>query len=230
MPVNRSIEEEKFAVADNFGDDFDVDARPEQAKTTAPSAASVGSGWEAAEKLHTPAGDYPVDYKSSETIQVVKFIDPNGPFATYKQHFLNKRTEGKRSFVCSANEPQGCPLCTMLGDKPEEKRGFTIVNLSANPMQRQILTATPRFFKTLHAAHFSPQGPLDRHYWALSRTGQKQTTVYHMNAIKGRDLQEDWGIVEADAETAVASFEPYDNTVIRMTPYADLVAIAEELL
>jgi hypothetical protein len=51
-----------------------------------------------------------------------------------------------------------------------------------------------------------------------------------MNAIKGRDLQEDWNIIEADAEAAVASFEPYDNTVIRMTPYADLVAIAEELL
>jgi len=42
-------------------DTYMVDARPEQATSSA-----VQSGWEAAEKLTPPTGDFPVEFKHSE--------------------------------------------------------------------------------------------------------------------------------------------------------------------
>lgn len=206
-------------------DDFDIDARP-----SAPTSTSVGSGWGDAEKLSSPTtGDFPVDFRHSESIQVIKFIDPDGPFATYKQHFLVGKP-GKKSYVC-AGGTGSCPLCTTLNNRAEEKRSFTIINFSAEGgPQRQILTATPRLFKQLHAAHFSPQGPLNKNYWAISKSGEKQTTVYHLNAIKARDLDEDWNINGEDAEALVAATEPYTNAVIRETPHSELVEIANSLL
>ena len=160
------------------------------------------------------------------TIQIVKFIDEDGPFAVYRQHFLTQKTEGKRSYVSlGANDP----LCTKLGSKPEEKRAFTIINLSAPGMPRQMLIASTRLFKTLHAAHFSPQGPLNKSYWALSRTGKMQTTMYHVNPVKGRDLQEDWSINEEEANKAVASAVPFTRADIKEPTWEELEAVAASL-
>lgn len=220
MAINRT--ENKV---DEFVDDFDIDARPAQA-----SSAAVGSGWEAAEQLTTAStGNFPVDFKHSETQQVIKFIDADGPFATYKQHFLTGKV-GKKSYIC-LGETGNCPLCTVLKNRAEEKRAFTIVNFSVDgEPQRQVLTATPRLFKQLHAAHFSPQGPLNKNYWAISKSGEKQTTVYHLNAIKSRDLEEDWSINAEKAEAFVAETEAYTREIIRETPYAELLEIANSLL
>ena len=223
MPVNPSFKEADIEVADDFGNDFDINARPEQSTSTA-----VGAGWGDAEKLSTPSGDFPVDFKHTETPQVIKILDPNGPFATYKQHFLSQKTSGKRSYVCLGS---GCPLCTMLNHKAEDKYAFNIVNLSADGgSQLQILTATPRLFKTFHAAHFSPQGPLEKNFWALSRSGVKQTTVYHFNAVKGRDLQEDWNINEGNAMSFIGAVQLYDRAVIRENSVAELTEIAQDIL
>lgn len=227
MAIDRNLETEnydnKYAVADTFGDDFDVNARPAQATSAAPT--SVGTGWEDAEKMTSSTGDYPSEFKHSEEIQVIKFLDANGPFATYKMHFLSQKV-GKKSYVCLGAQ---CPLCVKLGHKPEDKRSFTIVNLSTDPFTRQILTATPRLYKSLHAAHFSPQGPLDKNFWALSRSGKQQTTTYHLNAVKGRDLKEDWNIDEAAATALIADTQPYDRSVIRENSYAELLEIATDL-
>jgi hypothetical protein len=220
MSVNRT---DFDTVEDTFGEDVDIDARPTQATST---STAVKSGWDAADELSTSEKDYPVEFKHSEDIQVIKFVDQNGPFASYKQHFLQQKTVGKRSYICiGAN----CPLCTVLENRPEDKRAFTIVNLSAGN-QRQMLISTPRFFKTLKAAEFSPQGPLPKNYWAVSRSGVKQTTVYNLNVIKSRDLLEDWGIDEATAETAVAATAVYERSAIRENSYAELLEIANELV
>lgn len=201
-----------------------IEARPVQTTST---STAIQSGWDAAEKLVTSSAEFPTEYKHSETFQLVRFVDQSGPFANYRQHFLKEKTEGRRSYVCIGDN---CPLCLKLGDKPETKRAFTIVNLTAKPYQRQMLIATPRLYKTLHAGEFSPQGPLTRNYWALSRTGQKQQTVYNLMAVKGRDLAEDWGLNEAEVEAAVANFKPFERSEIREDSHASLLEIADSLL
>jgi hypothetical protein len=208
-------------------ENFSVDDRPTQKAPTA-----IVSGWEAAEEL-TPRTEFtfPNEFKQSETPQIVKFIGDNGPFASFKQHFLVGKP-GKKSYVClNIKGNNDCPLCNVLHNKSEEKRAFTIVNFSADGgAERQVLIATPRLYKSLSNAQFSPQGPLTKPYWAMSRTGEKQTTVYHLQAIKSRDLQEDWGINEAEAEAMVSSVQPFEPSLYRENSYAELLEIAQEMM
>lgn len=222
MSVNRT--EEYLPESDDFTMDASIEDRPAQATSTA-----VQSGWDAAEKLITASGDYPTEFKFNEgEFSVIKFLDPNGPFAIYKQHFLQQKTVGKRSYVSLGPND---PLCVKLGSKPEDKRAFTIVNLSApGGPQRQMLIASPRLYKTLHAAHFSPSGPLNKNFWAISRTGKMQQTVYHLTPIKPRDLMEDWNINAEEAEKAIAEMKPYERSVIKEHTWAELDEIANSLL
>jgi hypothetical protein len=218
MAINPSFKEASFDADDDV---FDIDDRP----ANAGGASSVASGWASAEAFTAPAGDYPVEFKHTEQPQVLKFIDPDGPVAVYRQHFLTAK-EGKKSYVCLGN---GCPLCTELGNRPEDKRAFSVVNLSTAPFQRQLLIATPRLFKTLHSLNFTPQGPLAKNYWAISRTGVKQTTMYNVNPVKGRDLEEDWGINEAEVNDFLSSVEAYDRSVVKESSFAELLEIAKSL-
>jgi hypothetical protein len=203
---------------------FSVEDRPTQTTAT---TTSIQSGWEAAEQLVPTQTEFPTEFKHSESFQLVRFIDTAGPFANYRQHFLKDKTEGRRSYVCLGDT---CPLCLKLNDKPEIKRAFSVINLTAKPYQRQMLIATPRLYKTLHAGEFSPQGPLTKNYWAISRTGVKQQTVYNLMSVKARDIQEDWGLVEAEVEAAIANFKPFDRSAIREDSHAALVEIADSLL
>lgn len=224
MSVDRTTE---FTTEnDEFSNlDTELANRPAQSTSTV-----VLEGWDAAEKSVTAKGDYPTELKFTEgEFQIVKFLDPNGPFAIYKQHFLQQKTEGKRSFVCLGPND---PLCTKLGHKPEDKKAFTIANLSApgGPI-RQMIVASPRLFKTLHAAHFSPQGPLTKNYWAISRTGKMQQTVYHLTPVKARDLAEDWNITNVEEiEQAIADMKPYERSVIKENTWEELDVIADSLL
>lgn len=203
----------------------DVDDRP--AQSTASSTA-VLSGWESADAFAS-TGDYPTEVKFEENKHLVfKFLDQNGPFAIYKQHFLKQKTSGKRSYVCiGAN----CPLCLKLEDRPENKRAFTVVTLnSTEGMKRQILTAGARLYQALHAAHYSPQGPLTKGYWAIVRIGKGPQTTYTVTPIKERDLEEDWNIDQAKAADIVDVSEVYPRSIIKENTLDELDEIADSLI
>lgn len=219
MGINRTD------VSQFIDDDIDIDEAP--TASSAP-AANVSSGWEGAAALNAPSGEgFPTELKLNDQFQLIKFIDENGPFAVYSQHFLQQKTEGKRSYVClGAN----CPLCNRLGHKPEKKTAFSIINLTdgAN-IQRQMLIATPRLYKTLHAAEFSPQGPLTKNFWAINRTGKMQQTVYNLMSVKSRDLGEDWGLDPEEVAVQISSIKPFEATAIRGSSYEELLDIANAL-
>ena len=199
-----------------------VDERPEGATETA-----IASGWSAGDKMTITSTEFPTELKLNEKFQLIKFVDQDGPYAVYKQHFLQQKTEGKRSYVCLENN---CPLCTVLNHKPENKHAFTVAVITADGVIRQQLIATPRLYKTLHAAHFSPQGPLTKNFWSISRTGIKQQTVYNLQSVKGRDLHEDWSIDEATVEAALTTIEAYESSTVYRNSYADLLEIANALV
>ena len=202
----------------------ELDARPASATL---SVDSVKSGWGAAEAAIKPV-EYAKDFKMSEQIQVIKFLDPDGPYAIYSQHFLTQKTEGQRSYVCLGS---GCPICIKIPDsKAEKKYAFSIAVLSATETTLTKLIATPLFFKSLHAAHHSPAGPLPKNYWAVARRGQMQHTVYTLNPVKGRDLGEDYGLDEAKVEAAIAEMKPYDASSVRRLPVEELTEIVNALI
>ena len=223
MAINRT--EDYLPTADEFAKtDSDINARPVQKATIS----TVQSGWDAAEKSSVPAGDYPTEFKFTDgEYQIVKFLDQNGPFAVYKQHFLSQKTTGKRSYISlGANDP----LCVKLGSKPEDKKAFSLAVLTASGVERQMLIASPRLYKTLHAAHFAPTGPLTKNYWAISRTGKMQSTAYLLNPVKARDLLEDWGIDVTAHEAALEALVPYEASAIKSSTWEELEAVADSLL
>lgn len=212
-----AIQQESVPTIDTYA----VNGRPEQGSTSA-----IQSGWDAAEKLSSSSVDYDNEFKFSETLQIVKFLDPNGPFSVYKQHFLQEKA-GRKAYICLGPT---CPLCNKLRHKADDKRAFTVVNLSKDPVKRQMLIASARLFKTLHMVNSTPQGPITKNYWAMSRSGVKQTTTYHVVAVKPRDLMEDYGINPEAVDPIISGFTPYTKDAIREHSYAELLEIAEDLL
>ena len=147
----------------------------------------------------------------------------------YKQHFLSQKTSGQRAYISlGANDP----LCVKLGSKPELKRAFSVINLSApGGPRRERLIASPRLYDALHAAEFSPQGPLTKNYWAISRSGKMQTTMYHLNAVKARDLVEDWGMTNIEEiEKQIADIKPFTSSDLKEPTWEELEAVAASLL
>ena len=207
----------------------EVDERPAQSGAAPDNTPQAG--WEAAEALPVPAGDYPDEFKLTEQFKLVKFIeDPNirGPLASYNQHFLKEgMKQGKRSYICLG---ENCPLCNILKDRPEQKRVFTVVEITGGVAKRGMLIATVKLYKKLHAAEFSPQGPLPKHFWQLSRIGAKQTTDYLTTPVKGRDLQEDHGIDEEAITAEIAKFEPFTKDDIpKANTYEELMEVVDEV-
>jgi hypothetical protein len=93
-----------------------------------------------------------------------------------------------------------------------------------------MLIAGSRLYQALHAAHFSPQGPLTKGYWAISRTGKMAATVYTITPIKERDLEEDWKINPETAAAVVENTQPYTADAIRKPTWEELDEIANSLI
>ena len=111
MTTNNAAPEASAYTIEN--EEFNVDERPLQ--TTSTTSDVIGSGWDSAETLSTPVNtEFPTEFKQTETPQIIKFIDQNGPFATYKLHFLQGKV-GKKGYLClNAKGGNNCPLCSVL--------------------------------------------------------------------------------------------------------------------
>ena len=242
MPVARrkptAAAEDYIADEDIANDDLDEDLaeeRDEEAAlddddedTVAPRSSAMQSGWKAA--LDATKGDskrFTNEFKFTDEAQLVKFLSSE-PFAVYEQHWIER--SGKRSFVCSADvDPKGCPLCDK-GDSPRAKVAFSVLNLSAEEPVVEMLVTSPTLTRQLASLDSDAKtGPLDRLYWALSKTGTKKSTSYTVQAVKARDLDEDWGCDPNEIEELVEQFEPLTSDAIYRTPRSELIAIAREI-
>lgn len=211
--------------ADAYLDADDENATPKVGTT-------VQAGWDAASKILKSTvkdGEYPNDFKFTEESQLIKFIG-DGPFRSYEQHWID-RSSGKRSFVCIADsDPEGCPLCDLLGDKPRGKFAFTVLVLSSEEKKTMIMTAPPTLFRQIKAAHEDPKrGPLNKFYYSISRSGTGPQTTYSLERVRGTDLMEDWDLDLAQVEELVASAESFSPEVIWDTPRSELLEIARSI-
>lgn len=124
--------------------------------------------------------------------QVVKFLDVE-PWA-YNQHWVKR--EGKKSFPCIG---KNCPLCA-VGVESSQKVVYALVNFSGDAPKIQVFEANMTQDDTLAGYHEDKKtGPLDRLFWAISRSPMKRAKGrakynYHYVPIKERDLEDDWEI------------------------------------
>lgn len=223
MPIaNRSIDPEDYLdesveVDDEaLLEDDDEDIVPDR-------SSAVQAGWAAAKKAVEASSKFTTEFKFTEQQQLVKFVESE-PFAVFNQHWLTR--PGKKSFVCLG---QDCPLCG-IGDTPRNKTAFSVINLSAEEPVVEMLLTSPTLTRQLASFDSDPKtGPLDRIYWAMSKTGQGQKTVYSVIPVKARDLADDWGVDVATVEEIADRFEPLTSKVISLTPRSEMVELAREM-
>lgn len=214
---------DKYVADSSFLEEFEEDADVTPARSSA-----IQQGWEAALRSANDrsGSQYVNDFKWSESPQLVKFLSAE-PIAVYSQHWIER--PGKKSWTCLGS-PSECPLCDTLGDKPNRKVAFSIVNLSAEETSAEVLTVSAKTTQILARYNDdSITGPLDRLYYALSKSGSGPKSVFHVQSVKARDLAEDWGIDPNETESLLATFEPLDRSVISFASAEQLKEIADEV-
>lgn len=194
-------------------------------------APAVGSGWGAAKKVmaETATGDsfkFP-NSEDGEQARLIKFAEDE-PFASYKQHWVEEITKGKRSFGCLEKK---CPLCA-VGHQPRAMIVFNVIDIASG--QIQPLEAGPSLAKILIALNDGRNGPLSRHYWEVSRSGggKKGPVRYNLDVVKARDLADDFELDadEVAAVVATASKKALTSSWVKFPSVQDLEDIVSEHL
>ena len=215
--------------AQSAGDE-EITRKPRPARVAdeddAPKARRVvRSGWSGVDSVKTGDSNYAVRLKLSEDTQIIKFIG-DAPYASYGQHWLER--SGQKSFVCIGED---CPLCK-AGNRPSKRHNFNVALLTEGeePALRS-LEIGPRVIDQLKNFHNSDRtGPLDKHYWAISRTGKGATSSTLLQMVKAADLEE-WGLTPlTSAQLAEFAETAYTEDIIQVPSKRDLVQIASEEL
>jgi|TARA_Y100000310_G_scaffold61831_1_gene57071 hypothetical protein len=210
---------------------IDYDEAPEGATMTeAPPTARkiIRSGWGAVDSIKQEDSNYAVRLKTGPDPIIIKFLE-DAPYASWRQHWVTR--PGQKSFVCrDGMDSKGCPLCDS-GNRPRPLFAFNVILLERGeePAMRSYEAGT-RVIATLRNFNDDErQGPLSKHYWAVSRSGTGPQTQYNHLLIKERDLKEEWSVSPLSDESleALAS-KVYDSDIIRVNTFDELSAIATE--
>lgn len=181
-------------------------------------------GWAAAKKVQAKVSkSFATDFKFDEDVQLIKFLSPEPMI--FSQHWVQRT--GKKSFVCLGTSQ--CPLCR-AGNKAENKFAFSIVNLMEEEPQVQLMTVGMRLCGQLEKLNSDPKtGPLDRMFWAVSKSGQGTKTSYSIMPVKERDLPDDWDLDATEVVGLISAFKPLGTDALRMSTKSELVDIAREI-
>jgi hypothetical protein len=218
-----------------YADDEDEDEvapapKSKKAEEPAPAGRIIRRGWGAVEQAKTADSPFAQRLRVGEDPIIIKFLEDE-PYATYRQHWLER--QGQKSFTCIADiDPSGdCPLCKS-GNRPAIRFAFNVILLSSDmePMLKSYEVG-PRVIDQLKNFHTDPrQGPLSKHFWAVSRSGKGATSATNHQLVKERDLEE-WGIdLLTEADFKVFGKQAYDADIIQIPARKDLMKIAMEEL
>jgi hypothetical protein len=213
-------------------DDDDDDDTPVRKTTKVEDAPRrlIRGGWEGVSQLKSSASDssYAQRLKVAEEPVIIKFLQ-SAPYAAYRQHWMERT--GQKSFTCIANiDERGCPLCES-GNKPSNKFAFNVALLIPNeePVLRSYEVGT-RVIDQLKNFNDDPrQGPLPKHYWAVSRSGKGATTATNHQLVKARDLEEEWGVQDLSEDELTKFLRlAYTDEIVPIPNRKDLLAVSAE--
>lgn len=198
----------------------------EENENETPERSSViQTGWAAAKKAAAKSAQkFAPDFRFDEDVQLIKFIG-NEPMS-FMQHWINR--PGKKSFISIGEDD---PLIA-VGSKPDQKFAFTVVNLSDEDPQLQLMIVGLRLCGQLEKLNADKKtGPLDRPdiYWAVSKSGTGTKTSYSLVPVKERDLAEEWEIDPVAAAELIKGMKPLGPDALHMSSKAELAEIAREI-
>jgi len=214
-------------------DSYDVDVEEElfveEDENSLPDRSSVvQQGWAsakaAAKKAKEKSNKYATDFKFDEDVQLVKFISSD-PMA-FMQHWVNRT--GKKSFISiGENDP-----LIAAGSQPSQKFAFTVLNLSDEEPELQLMVVGVRLCGQLEKlASDKKTGPLNRPdmYFAVSKSGTGTQTSYSVVPVKERDLADEWDIDPVAAAELVKTMKPFGPEALYMPTMEELADIAREI-
>lgn len=196
----------------------------EDENSVAERSSVVQVGWAAAKKAVDKVNSaYATDFKFTEDVQLIKFLSSEP--MSFSQHWVQRT--GKKSFICLGTSD--CPLCR-AGNKPESKFAFSVVALSDETPAVKLMVVGLRLTGQLEKLNSDPKtGPLDRLFWAVSKSGQGAKTTYSIMPVKSRDLAEDWELDVAEVSDLLDELEPLGVDALRAPSKSELSEIAREL-
>ena len=208
--------------------DYDVTEKSGTAPVEENVRKVVRSGWAAVDSMKQDDANYAVRLKTGTDAVLIKFLE-DAPYATWRQHWVNRT--GQKSFVCREGmDSNGCPLCD-AGNRPRPLFAFNVLLLERGeePALRSYEAGT-RVIATLRNFNEDDrQGPLSKHYWAVSRSGTGPQTQYNHLLIKERDLKEEWNVDPLSAEALTqAAAKSYDADILRISTHSEMVSIVNE--
>lgn len=188
----------------------------------------IKRGWGNVDSTKQADSPYAQRLKIDDKPVIVKFLEDE-PYTSYRQHWVER--QGQKSFTCIADmSPQGCPLCD-AGHRPSARFAFNVVllNEDGDSVVRSYEVG-PRVIDSLKNFHQDPrQGPLPKHYWAISRSGKGPTSQTNHQMVRDRDLEEEWGIVPL-SEEAITNLkgQAYDASIVPIPSRSTLQGVAAE--
>lgn len=186
----------------------DLSDEEKEARAEAREALSRPTGWDGLDELKKalPKGeggdfiDGDVYWKptSGEDEVLVKFLDDD-PFLVYYDVWVQSQNRGY-----ATTNPNN-PLVGVLGLKAAPKALFNILLLGYNSKgepvwEPRVFRATTKPTEVLKAQATGRRGPLSKHYWEVTASGQKGSYSFNMNALKEEDVEEDWEVEPLDAK------------------------------
>lgn len=217
----------------NYDDDDDtsttttISREPFPDSHTSEKRMVIRRGWGAAEATKNADSPFAQNLKLGEDPVVVRFLEDE-PYASYRQHWVER--SGKKSFTCISDiDDRGCPLCE-VGNRPATRFAFNVAVVSNDGNSIKSYDVGPRVIDQLKNFHTDPrQGPLTRHYWAISRTGKGTTSATNHQMIKERDLEDEWRVSPISEEELVTLRKAcYGPDIINIPQRKELMEIAAE--
>jgi hypothetical protein len=197
----------------------------EDENDTSAGSPIIQQGWAAAKKaVANSSKGYASDFKFEEDVQLIKFISDEP--IIFKQHWINR--PGKKSFISTGEND---PLIA-VGSVPSQKFAFTVLNLSDEEPQLQLMIVGVRLCGQIEKlASDKKTAPLNRPdmYYAVSKTGQGTKTSYSVVPVKERDLAEEWDIDPVAAAELIKTMKPLGPEALHTSTNAELAEIAREI-
>ena len=199
----------------------------DQPKETKVAKPEVAAGWDAADAAKD--SDFPDEFKVTEDACLIKILEDH-PFAVQKQHWIERK--GKKSWI---HLESGCPLCEDIGDRPNAKVYFNIVDLTdpEKPVNKIWIVGSRVATQLKNLNKDKKTGPLDRDdlYYSVSKSGTSTKTVTVVTSVKERDVNEDWDMDPLSTEEIDDFNEKMFGTeVVEYHTKKQLAEIADELL
>jgi hypothetical protein len=190
----------------------------------------IKRGWGNVEQTKQADSPFAQRLKIDDKPVIVKFLEEE-PYTSFRMHWVER--QGQKSFTCLSDmHPQGCPLCD-AGHRPSARFAFNVALLTEDgDTTIKSYEVGPRVIDSLKNFHQDPrQGPLPKHYWAISRSGKGPTSQTNHQMVRDRDLEEEWNIspLTDDALEQVMK-QAYDTSIVPIPNRKTLLTIAAEEL